>query len=272
MGMRTLVVAVLLATATPASYLAAHQRTDGGFAEPGGKSEPELTAWAVLGLVAAGKPPAGAAQYLRSQKPPGDAGKLALRILALRALGDSAQILADRLDTYRRPSGRIGALIDTTIWSVLALRAMDRPAGKRTVRYLIRRQRPSGGWGWYAGGSADSNDTAAAIQALRAAGARGKPIRRGIRYLRRCRNRDGGFGLVRGRASDSQSTAWVIQAFVAAKRKPPRSAFRFLRRMKRKDGSYRYSARYVTTPVFVTAQVLPALARRPFPLHSPSLS
>jgi hypothetical protein len=36
--------------------------------------------------------------------------------------------------------------------------------------------------------------------------------------------------------------------------------------MKRPDGSYRYSAQYVTTPVWVTSQVLAALAKRPFPL------
>jgi hypothetical protein len=33
------------------------------------------------------------------------------------------------------------------------------------------------------------------------------------------------------------------------------------------DGSYRYSTHYAATPVWVTAQVLPALARRFFPLR-----
>jgi hypothetical protein len=46
----------------------------------------------------------------------------------------------------------------------------------------------------------------------------------------------------------------------------PKGAFGYLHRMRRNDGSYRYSARYLTTPVWVTAQVLPALARRAFPL------
>jgi len=40
--------------------------------------------------------------------------------------------------------------------------------------------------------------------------------------------------------------------------------------LRRPDGSFRYSKRYVTTPVWVTAQVLPALARKPFPLSAPS--
>jgi hypothetical protein len=48
----------------------------------------------------------------------------------------------------------------------------------------------------------------------------------------------------------------------------PHGAFGYLHRMRRSDGSYRYSARYVTTPVWVTAQVLPALARQAFPLKA----
>jgi hypothetical protein len=44
--------------------------------------------------------------------------------------------------------------------------------------------------------------------------------------------------------------------------KPP---FRYLSRLRRADGSYRYSVRYGTTPVWVTAQVVPALAGRPVP-------
>jgi hypothetical protein len=36
--------------------------------------------------------------------------------------------------------------------------------------------------------------------------------------------------------------------------------------MQRSDGSVRYSVRYKTTPLWVTAQALLALSRRPFPL------
>ena len=80
------------------------------------------------------------------------------------------------------------------------------------------------------------------------------------------RKRDGGFELTHGRGSDAQSTAWVIQAFVAAGRPPPGGALAYLRRLRRPDGSFRYSTRYATTPVWVTAQVLPALARKAYPL------
>jgi hypothetical protein len=248
------------------AYLLARQQADGGFAEAGLRSDANLTAWAALGLAAAGRPPARAADYLAGRTP-AEAGDLALRILALRALGRPATELLDRLERLRRPDGRIGSLVNSTVWGVLALRAAGRPAGRAAIRYLRTHQSRSGGWAWAPGGAPDSNDTAAAIQALRAAGIGGRPIRRGVAYLLRLRNTDGGFALVRGRASDSQSTAWAIQALVAAGKRPPKTAFRYLSRLRRSDGSYRYSARYATTPVWVTAQVLPALARKPFPLR-----
>ena len=87
------------------------------------------------------------------------------------------------------------------------------------------------------------------------------------RAPRAFQNRDGGFSLTKGRESDAQSTAWAIQALLSAGEKPGKAPFRFLARLRRADGSYRYSVRYGTTPVWVTAQVLPALAGRPFPLR-----
>jgi iron complex transport system substrate-binding protein len=268
-GVKVALAAVALAlAASPADYVAAHQQADGGFAEPGRSSDPNLTAWAVLGLAAAGKAPdRSPADYLAST-PATSANDLALRILALRALGRDTRDLADRLEGMRRPDGRIGALVNSTIWGVLALRAAKRLAGT-SVRYLRRAQRPSGGWSWYPRGAPDSNDTAAAIQALRAAGvaAGARAVRRGLAYLRRLQRTDGGFALVPGRSSDAQSTAWAVQAFVAAGREPGRRAFRYLASLRRPDGSYRYSKRYAVTPVWVTSQVLPALARRPFPLR-----
>jgi energy-coupling factor transport system substrate-specific component len=187
--------------------------------------------------------------------------------LAETVLGSQPEALLSRIERLQRKSGAIGPNVNSTTWGIIALRQAGRRAPRAAVRYLLRRQARSGGWPWYPGGQPDSNDTAATIEALRAAGIRGRPIRRGLAYLRRARNRDGGFELTPGRGSDSQSTAWAIQAFLAARKAPPAGAFAYLRRMRRKDGSFRYSARYVTTPVWVTAQVLPAFARRPFPLQ-----
>jgi prenyltransferase beta subunit len=252
-------------SAGPADYVLSRQQPDGGFAESGGVSDPSLTAWAVLGLAAVDRAPASAAQYLVG-KPYPETTALALRILALRALGQDVDGLAARLESLRRPDGRIGPLVNSTAWGVLALRAAGRPAGT-SLRFLLRQQRPSGGWSWALRGPPDSNDTAAVVQAVRSAGVspRAIALRRGLAYLRRLQRPDGGFPLVAGRAADAQSTAWAIQAFVAGGREPGREAFRYLARLRRPDGSYRYSRQRVATPVWVTAQVLPALARDPFP-------
>jgi iron complex transport system substrate-binding protein len=254
-------------------YLTTRQQADGGFAEPDGSSDPTLTAWVVLGLKAGGRNPAGLrrgaaspAEYLAG-KATRTTSELALRILALDAVGEDVSEPAERLAQQLRRDGRIGPLVNSTIWSVLALRAAERPAPAASVRYLLRRQHRSGGWSWSPRGVPDSNDTAAAIQALRAAGVRGAAIRRGLAYLRRLQNRDGGFALTAGRGSDAQSTAWSIQAFLAAGARAPAKALRYLVGLKEPAGSFRYSHRQAITPTWVTATVLPALAGKPFPLR-----
>lgn len=267
--MKLAVAAVALALASsPADYVASHQQPDGGFAEPAQSSDASLTAWAVLGLKAAGREPSRSTATFLETAPTRTANDVALRVLALDALDRGTDALAARLERMRGPGGRIGTLVNSTIWGVIALRATGRPAGT-SIRYILRAQRKSGGWSWHPRGEPDSNDTAAAIQALRASGvpARSLTIRRGLRYLRRLQRQDGGFSLTPGRAADTQSTAWAIQAFIAAGKDPGNVAWRYLAQVRQPDGSYRYSKRYAATPVWVTSQVLPALARKPFPLR-----
>jgi hypothetical protein len=248
-------LAAATALATPAGYVQAQQRDDGGFGDA------QITAWATLGLAAAGVDTGRAAEYLARQEPV-IATDVALVAMARAAAGDRPEDLLPRLRAYRP-----GRLVNATIWTILALRQAGEPASPALVRALLEAQRPSGGWSWLRGGAPDTNDTAAAIEALRAAGVRGRPIDRAVAFLRRHQNRDGGFELSEGRGSDTQSTAWAIQGLIAAGRAPGAPAFGYLQRMRRPDGSYRYNARYVTTPLWVTAQVLPALARKPFPLR-----
>ncbi len=255
MGLKLLATLATTATlATPAGYVAGQQREDGGFGDP------QITAWATLGLAAAGVETGGAAAYLARQKPE-TATDVALVAMARAAAGDHPDDLLPRLRGHTP-----GRLVNATIWTILALRQAGQPVPPPLVKALLAAQRPSGGWPWLTGGAADTNDTAAAMQALRAAGVRGRPLQRGVVFLRRHQNADGGFELTQGRGSDAQSTAWAIQALIAAGASPGPPAFRYLGRLRRSDGSYRYNARYVTTPLWVTAQVLPALAREPFPL------
>jgi iron complex transport system substrate-binding protein len=268
---------VVLAVATPTNaggglgagiaYLESHQIESGGFAEAGRDADPSLTAWVVVGLAAAGSPPERAAAYLAG-KPYPAATDLALRVLALDALGRDTGTLVRQLEGLRRSNGSIGPLVNSTIWAMIALRAAGRPVPSPTVRYLQRAQAADGGWSWRRGIASDADDTAAAIQALRAAGvpARSKAVRRGLAFLHRHRNPDGGYESAEGRGSNVQTTAWVIQAYVATGRDVPASARAYLLRMQRADGSFRYSARYVTTPVWVTSYAVAALAGRAYPV------
>jgi hypothetical protein len=251
-----------------ARFVQSRQLENGGFAERGSAGYPQLTAWAVLGLGAVGASPHSiTSRYLAQHEPDLTAATdLALVVLAQKALRAQPGRALGRLRALERPGGSIGGLVNGTAWGVIAYRAAGVPVKSRTIRWLLARQNRRGGWGW-SPSNADSNDTAAVVEALRTANVGGRPIRRALSFLIRYRNADGGFELTLGRGSDAQSTAWVVQAFVAAGKAPPPGALAYLRRLQRPDGSFRYSARYATTPVWVTAQVLPALARKPFPLR-----
>jgi prenyltransferase beta subunit len=260
MGLAALIAAAAVAV-SPASYLQSRQQSDGGFAEPAGTSSPELTAWAAIGLHAARGETGKALSYLleRERELTGPTS-IALVALAEAALGGDPQALLVRLPAQPHA-------VNEAVWDVLALRQARRSVPRRVVAYLLRSQAPNGGFGWARGSRPDSNDTAFAIQALHAAGLRGKPVTRALAFLRTFQRRNGGFELSHGRGSDAQSTAVAIQAFVAAGTEPPARAFRYLAGLRRADGSYRYNARYAVTPVWVTSQVLPALARKSLPLR-----
>jgi hypothetical protein len=254
-------VAAVVVAVSPVSFVQSHA-TGGAYSEPNGTADALLTSWAVLGLRAAGAESPDSLAYLRSQEPSlQSSNDVAIVALAEQALGARDETLLARL--HVAPSGQIGESLNSTFWGVLALGH----ASATTTRFLLAHQAKSGGFSCSSNGKPDSNDTAAALESLRVAGVRGKPVARAVRFLRSFQNSDGGFELNKGRGSDAQSTAWAIQGLVAAGVTPPRNAFAYLAGLKRADGSYRYSAKYVTTPVWVTSQVLAALAKKPFPLQ-----
>jgi len=256
MGVTAMLAAAVVAV-SPQHFLLAHQGRDGAFAEKGGRPSVALTAWAVLGLRAAHTSVSDA--YLRAHE---DELQTPTEVaLGALAEGRPTPALLARVEALQP-----GASLNTAAWQLLALEQAGRPAPAATVRFLLTHQSRGGGWSWAVGVAPDSNDTAAVVQGLRAAGVRGRPIGRALAYLRGLQNKDGGFSLVRHRPSDAQSTAWTMQAFLSTGRRP-RDAYHYLAHLRRTDGSFRYSTRYAITPVWVTAQVLPALAGRPFPLR-----
>jgi Squalene-hopene cyclase C-terminal domain len=159
--------------------------------------------------------------------------------------------------------------VSYTTFGVLALRASGVSAGKATVRWLVSAQNEDGGFGLAPAATSDSDMTGATLQALAAVGrARSASARRAIAWLRTNQNDDGGFGQFRGRSSNAQSTAYAVQGLVAAKvgGRPLSRALAYLRGLQRRDGSVAYSSSSGQTPVWVTAQALMALERKPLPL------
>jgi energy-coupling factor transport system substrate-specific component len=275
------------------AYLRGAQNADGGFGGAPGQPSSELyTAWAAMGLAAAGHDPAalerdghsvldalrGEAASLQG------AGDLERTILALHACGAPVRSLPGgdpvaRLLGYRAADGSFSHLANLTAFAILSLRAAGygphSPEIAGAARWLARQQEGDGSFGYAArGGGGDIDDTAAALQALRGAGsAYGRALERGAAFLRRSQNLDGGFPQQRGGPSNSQSTAWAVQAFAAAgvsagrvTRAGSRSPLAYLETLVGPDGSVRYSRIGAQTPVWVTAQALTAFAERPLPI------
>jgi uncharacterized protein YfaS (alpha-2-macroglobulin family) len=89
-----------------------------------------------------------------------------------------------------------------------------------------------------------------------------------VAWLRATQNSDGGFGARRGQSSNAQSTAYAVQGLVAvgARGASVSRAIRYLVRLQTASGSVRYSRTSAQTPVWVTAQALMALERKPLPI------
>jgi energy-coupling factor transport system substrate-specific component len=275
------------------SYLAGAQNADGGFGGDRGRASDELyTSWAVIGFAAAGRDPRGVRRagrsgvdyIVRTIGRVRGIGDLERAILALRAGRRSPRSVGGRdlvaeLARRRRPDGSFAGLVNQTAFAILALRAGGRPRGDRAIRaaagWLARQHNADGGFNFAGkGGPSGIDDTAAALQGLVAAGKRrSRTVVRAGAFLAARQNADGGMALSPGGASNAQSTAWAIQGLVAAGRDPARARRRgarsplaYLRSLQGPTGAVRYSRTSAQTPVWVTAQALTGLARRPFPI------
>jgi len=270
------------------AYLRRVQNRDGGFGGARGQSSNQLfSGWAALGAAAAGTNPRdlrgrgkSLTHYLRSAGSIGDTGELERTILVLRAAGVSVRRfggrdLAAELRRRRRSNGSWQGNVAFTAFGVMALRAAGEPAGsagmRRSATWLEGARNDDGGFGFVPSAQSDVDDTGAALQALAAAGRRrARPASEAVAYLRRMQNPDGGFGQSSGADSNAQSSAWAVQGLVAAGIQPYRvgaNPLRYLASLQRDDGHIAYSRTSDQTPVWVTAQALTALRRKPFPLE-----
>jgi hypothetical protein len=241
-----------------------------------------LTEWAVMGLRAAGQSPAGmhraggrtAASFLARKAPRWHtAFALERGILAVVAMGKDPRSFGGRnlvraLRSQITRSGRIGPFANSTYWGVLALRAARSTIPARSISYIHGVQLASGGFGYAAGSGPDSNDTAAAVMALRAGRTRcgSRVMTNAYAYMHTLQGSDHGYALTPSAGSDSQSTSWVVQARIKCGLSNTR-ALAYLAARHRANGSYAYAPGNYQTPAWVTAQVLPAVHGKAYPIR-----
>jgi energy-coupling factor transport system substrate-specific component len=275
------------------SFLTGAQNADGGFGATRGQASGELyTAWAAMGLAAIGREPLtvrhdghSPLDFMQSQAQTlSGLGDVERTILAAHASNASAHSFAGydlvaELLRGRSKDNSFGEQVNLTSFGIFALIAAGHSPGYGLTRaaaaWLRRQQNHDGGFGFAARGSAsDVDDTAAAVQALRDVGTRStRGLSAVARYLLRAQNPDGGYPQRPGGQSNAQSTAWAAQGLLALGRDPARvrrhgsrSPIEYLESLVAPDGSVRYSRTSAQTPVWVTSQVLIALARRIFPV------
>ncbi|GAC1486689.1 MAG: hypothetical protein NVS1B9_05770 [Solirubrobacteraceae bacterium] len=266
------------------AYLIRSQNADGGFgASPGRSSSQLYTAWAALGLAAAGRDPRrirrggrSAPQFMLAHlaelSGTGDAERT---VLALAAAGVHPPAALLRQIRQAR-DGSFGEQVNLTAFGILARRAVHSRSGiVRARRWLLAQQNPDGGFNFATrGGGSGIDDTAAALQGLVAGASPSRAaVDRAAQFILSQQNPDGGFPLSPGGESNAQSTAWAVQGLLAAGRDPAaarrggaRDPLAFLDSLTGPNGSVQYSRAAAQTPVWVTAQALTALARKPFPI------
>ncbi len=275
------------------SFLTGAQNGDGGFGGARGQSSSELyTAWAAMGLAAAGRNPAnvrrGGSSVLDSLRRQASTlqglGDAERTILAVHACGASGYSFAGRNLVAEVLRGRasdnsFAEQVNLTAFAIFALRAVGHSAGFSAIHkaagWLEHQQNGDGGFGFGArGSSSDIDDTAAAVQALADAGARNaRLLRNAAGFLISAQNLDGGYPQQPGGGSNAQSTAWAVQALIAlghnpnsVRRRGSRSPLAYLESLRTSAGSIRYSPTGAQTPVWVTAEALIALAGKTFPV------
>jgi energy-coupling factor transport system substrate-specific component len=278
-----------------ADWLESVQNGDGGFGPSASdESGTATTCWVMLGLEAAGRNPLDVTSkkgrtpvdFLRKEIGAiGSPGDLARTILALEGAGVEPRHFADRnlvseLLASRRDNGSYHGWPNSTAFAVIALRAAGIQGVQKSLDWLRKVQNEDGGWGDTPGAPSTTDGTGAVMQAL---SPDSKAAGHGLFYLRHhAQKKGGGFPLGGNGTVNTMSTAWAIQGILAVGGDPHSfrrgsvSAPEYLAHNQRADGSYRYANPDQTasevanqTPVWVTGQVLVAVAGKYYPLAPP---
>jgi energy-coupling factor transport system substrate-specific component len=270
-------------TSRAAAWLASVQNADGGWGtSPDSYSSTATTAWVMLGLEAAGRNPLDVSRgghspvdFLRARvNELGSPGDFSRTILALKGAGVDPRSfgghdLVSALLKRRRGNGSYEGWPGSTAFAAIALRSAGATGGlDQTISWLAKAQNGDGGWGDLPKPPSTADGTGAVMQAIPGTSAAGH----GFGYLRKAQRPSGGFPTGGNGAVNSQSTAWAVQGMLAVGRDPASvreggsSALDYLAARQDADGHYRYSSSSDQTPVWVTGQVLTAVAGESFPV------
>jgi energy-coupling factor transport system substrate-specific component len=266
-----------------ALWLASIQNDDGGWGSSSDNaSSTATTAWVVLGLESVDVNPLdvskgghSAVDYLRARVGDlGSPGDFARTILALEGAGldprsFGGENLVSALANQRRDNGSYEGWPGSTAFAIIALRAAGATGSlPQSTSWLVKVQNGDGGWGDVPGSPSTADGTGAAIQAIPDTAA----ADHGMGYLRNAQRPSGGFALGGSGAVNSQSTAWAVQGMLAVGKDPAsvqdegKSALDYLGARQDSDGHYQYSSSSDQTPIWVTGQVLTAVAGESFPV------
>jgi iron complex transport system substrate-binding protein len=271
-------------------YLKSRQQSDGGFAEPRGSSSDELTAWVIAGVKSAGVDPAS---WRKSGKSPinyleahakgwtklTDLEKACLAVSCAGADPRSfgGRNLVAEIKSHAAADGHIGGMVNEHCWGIIALAAAGEPLPAGARGWLVARQNIDGGYGFSSDSGSDPDDSGAALQALIAVGedTKSNPVSRVISYLHFCQAPDGGFSFQTDE-SNVGSTAWAVQGMVAAGENPRADAWKsggktpidYLSGMQQSDGHFRFCKSNDTNLVWMTAETIPALMGKAYPLKA----
>ena len=269
-------------------YLKGRQKSDGGFTEQGTVSSDELTAWVIAGIKSAGVDPSS---WHKSGKSPIDClaahakgwtklTDLEKACLAVSSAGADPRSFGGRnlvadIKSRAAADGHIGGMVNEHCWGIIALAAAAEPLPVGAREWLVARQNIDGGYGFSSDSGSDPDDSGAALQALIAAGedAKSNPVSRVISYLHFCQAPDGGFSFQTDE-SNVGSTAWAVQGMVAAGQNPRSDAWKsggktpidYLSGMQQSDGHFRFCKSNDTNLVWMTAETIPALMGKAYPL------
>jgi len=266
------------------SYLASQQESDGCIPGFGGE-----TAWTVTGVAAAGEDPSeiksvsnSLVDCLVNNQPDSSATATTWEreILAVVAAGENPYDFGGAnyvtsLQSFAT-GGQLGSdtLLNDDFFGVLALISAgdgaDQTVISNSIDFIISHQQADGSFSWSTNFGGDTNDTAFALQALKAARDNGfsntglsNSISSAENYLTSSQNPDGGWGYMPADPSDPSSTAAVIPSLIGMDGAVT-EGLNFLVGGQNSDGSFSFIA---GSPgdTFTTSTALLALAQSSLP-------